>query len=219
MLRHRHSAIVGALFLLAAAVRAPGAGSAGIPGAFVPLFGTQEIQSANQAPFPKWTGALAKYFADRKLLDEPCNSSIFNKCHLKEWQAFLGEQRGRPKREQVEAVNDYLNRQRYFTDPRNYGVNDYWATPYEFLVRDGDCEDYAIAKFISLRALGFDNSELRLVVVNDLNLKLAHAILAVYIDGEALILDNQVRQVVKSSAIRHYKPVYSINEAFWWLHR
>ena len=218
MLRFSHSAFAGAL-LIAAAGLVPAARAAGVPGAVIPLFGTAEVQSTNQAPFPKWRGALAKYFSDRNLLDAPCESSIFNKCHLKEWQAFLTEQKGRPKREQVEAVNDYMNRHRYFTDPRNYGINDYWATPYEFLQRDGDCEDYAIAKFMSLRALGFENSEIRLVVVNDLNLKLGHAILAVYIDGEALILDNQVRQVVKSSAIRHYKPVYSINENYWWLHR
>jgi predicted transglutaminase-like cysteine proteinase len=112
-----------------------------------------------------------------------------------------------------------MNRQRYLTDPRNYGVKDYWATPIQFLKRDGDCEDYAIAKFISLRALGFTNDMLRIVVLQDLNLRIGHAILVVYLDGRALVLDNQVRRVVPAETIRHYQPIYSINEQHWWLHR
>ncbi len=184
-----------------------------------PLFGTTETRSSAMTMFGKWQGALARYFDERKLADQPCTSSLFNRCHLKEWQAFLAGQQGRPKRAQVEAVNDFMNRQRYLTDPRNYNTSDYWATPFEFLNRDGDCEDYAIAKFMSLRALGFENDEMRVVVVQDLNLRLGHAILAVYIDGEALILDNQVLQVVRSTSIRHYKPIYSINENYWWLHQ
>jgi predicted transglutaminase-like cysteine proteinase len=214
----RSCAIVCGMILLAAAAP-PLSGFPGAAAATIPLFGTKEIQSANQAPFPKWRGALTKYFDERKLLDEPCSSSIFNKCHLKEWQEFLKEQKGRARKDQVEAVNEYMNRHRYFTDPRNYGISDYWASPTEFLQRDGDCEDYAIAKFISLRALGFDNSEVRLVVVHDLNLKLGHAILVVYLDGKALILDNQIREVVEASFIRHYKPIYSINEVHWWMHQ
>lgn len=183
------------------------------------LFGTVETRSVGLGMFKKWQGVLVRYLDERKLPDEPCSSSLFNSCHLKEWKEFLAEQKGRDKRSQIEAVNNFMNRQRYLTDPRNYNDPDYWATPAQFLNRDGDCEDYAIAKFMSLRALGFSNDELRIVVVQDLNLRLGHAILAVYLDGDALILDNQVRQVVRSASIHHYKPIYSINEQYWWLHR
>jgi predicted transglutaminase-like cysteine proteinase len=65
---------------------------------------------------------------------------------------------------------------------------------------------------LSLRALGFPPSQLRVVVLQDLNLKIAHAILVVY-------LDNQIRGVVNARTIHHYKAIYSINEKYWWLHR
>jgi predicted transglutaminase-like cysteine proteinase len=52
-------------------------------------------------------------------------------------------------------TNRFLNDWRYKPDDQNYGQRDYWATPLEFLRRSGDCEDYAIAKYVTLRELGF----------------------------------------------------------------
>ena len=121
--------------------------------------------------------------------------------------------------DQIIAINGYMNQKRYIIDPRNYGVRDYWATPGQFLARNGDCEDYAIAKYMSLRSLGFKDSQLRIVVLKDMNLGLAHAILAVYHDGRTFVLDNQIKTVVPADKVYHYKPYYSINEKHWWLHR
>jgi predicted transglutaminase-like cysteine proteinase len=187
--------------------------------AFPGIFGTRTSQSPNIALFPKWSGALSRYFGEQKLVDAPCTSSMFNACHLKDWKSFLQSIRGKDKLSQVRAVNTYMNRRRYLTDPRNYGVKDYWATPGQFFKRNGDCEDYAIAKFMSLRALGFTNKDMRIVVLQDLNLRIGHAILVVHLNGQALVLDNQVRSVVRAESIRHYRPIYSINERSWWLHR
>ena len=183
------------------------------------LFDTSEVRSERLSVFPKWRGALARYFDERALARAPCASRQFNGCHLAQWQRFLESLRGRTPLTQVHEVNRYMNHRPYITDPHNYGVVDYWASPGQFLTRDGDCEDYAIAKFMSLRALGFDNRHLRIVVLNDLNLGIAHAILVVYHDGRALVLDNQIDHVVPSEVIRHYQPIYSLNEQYWWLHR
>ena len=83
--------------------------------------------------------------------------------------------------EQIRAVNLFLNDWQYKSDIQNYGRRDYWATPLEFLRRSGDCEDYAIAKYVSLRQIGFAPEQLRLVV-RDVVRELAHAVLAVYLD-------------------------------------
>ena len=72
---------------------------------------------------------------------------------------------------------------------------------------------------MSLRTLGFKDSELRVVVLQDLNLGVAHAVLIVYLDGQALLLDNQIGRVIDQAKVRHYRPYYSINEKFWWLHK
>lgn len=206
--------------LLCAAATGPAARMALAAGSYGEgLFNSNETRAANITMFPKWSGALSRYFSERRLADAPCSESAFNRCHLREWSAFLESLRSEDRRTQVDAVNSFLNRQPYLTDPRNYGIADYWATPSQFLTRDGDCEDYAIAKFLSLRALGFDNDMLRLVVLRDLNLKIGHAILVVYLDGERLVLDNQIRRVVRAELIHHYRPIYSINEQYWWLHQ
>lgn len=191
----------------------------GVSAAQPGLFGSREVRSSKLSLFPKWRGALSRHFDESKLPDAPCAETTFNRCHLREWKGFLAGLRGANPLEQIEAVNQYLNRRRYILDPRNYGVPDYWATPNQFLSRNGDCEDYAIAKYFSLRSLGIEPNAMRIVVLQDLNLQIAHAVLVVYFGGRTLVLDNQVSTVVDAQAIHHYRAIYSINEQHWWLHR
>lgn len=183
------------------------------------LFGYSEIRSQNLAPFPKWTGTLDRYFRERKLEDGPCESTRFNRCHLQDWKRFLSTIMSKDRVSQLRAVNAYMNRAPYIVDPINYGVPDYWATPRQFFIKDGDCEDYAIAKYLSMRALGLTADAMRIVVLQDENLRLAHAILAVRIGDDILILDNQIQQVISHRRIRHYRPIYSVTEGAWFLHR
>ena len=121
--------------------------------------------------------------------------------------------------ELLDKVNIYMNRAAYIVDPVNWGIPDYWATPDEFFLKDGDCEDYAISKYITLKRLGVDPDSMRLVILQDENLNVAHAILAVKLGKDTFILDNQVDSVLPDTQILHYRPVYSINESAWWLHR
>jgi Bacterial transglutaminase-like cysteine proteinase BTLCP len=116
------------------------------------------------------------------------------------------------------AANRFSNDWRYKADDQNYGRRDYWATPLEFLRHSGDCEDYAIVKYVSLRQLGFTPEQLRLVVVRDVVRDLAHAVLAVYLDGEVYILDNLTKAVLQQERISQYVPYYSINETTRWAH-
>lgn len=184
-----------------------------------PLFGTNETRSDNMKPFTKWTTVIERYRSEQSLEAAPCAQLGALKCRLADWRAFLATLAGKPRYEQVLAVNTYMNRRSYIEDLPNYGVPDYWATPREFLSRDGDCEDYAIAKMLSLRHLGFSADAVRLVVLQDMNLNAAHAVLVVYVDGKALLLDNQIKQVIETRQVRHYRPLYSINEQAWWLHK
>jgi len=185
----------------------------------VKLFGTREVRSTNLKPFPKWTGMLERYFDDRELPEGNCSAMTFNKCHLERWQTFLGGLTELSVAQQLEAINGFMNEAPYIADIRNWGVDDYWETPGQFFVRFGDCEDYAISKYMSLRSLGFAVNQMRIAVVQDLNLNVAHAVLVVYIDGEGFVLDNQIEQVIAQSKVHHYRPYYTINENAWWLHK
>ncbi len=191
------------------------------PAAAAGLFGSQEIKGSTLAAFTKWTDMLDRYQWEenrtgRKL---PCRLSASFKCRDDEWRNLLTALKTLARSEKINRINGFLNQAPYITDNANYGMADYWATVYEFLRKDGDCEDYAIAKYFSLKALGFDPARMRVVVVEDLNLKTPHAVLALYLDGQTLILDNQLPAPVRAESIVHYRPIYSINETAWWLHR
>ena len=162
---------------------------------------------------------LSRYNAESHTLDNICGSEQYSTCKLKEWKDFLESQRNQPILQQLDAVNRYLNKYPYIDDIVNWGFDNYWETPYEFQRRSGNCKDYAIAKFISLRALGVPNDIMRVEVVRDLNLGgVIHAVLVVSSDDKAYMLDNQIKQVVQTTKIYHYVPIYSINEQHWWQH-
>jgi predicted transglutaminase-like cysteine proteinase len=186
--------------------------------AFPPdLFGYQQARQSDTGLFGQWIQVLERHL----LLDVPegdCGSTRFNRCHLNEWLAFLKGLRGKSRAEQLAAVNRYANQKSYVLDIDNYGTEDYWAVAREFLYNDGDCEDYAITKLFSLRWLEFSPDQLRVVVLQDTNLRVPHAVLAVAEQDDILILDNQIEQVVSHQDIVHYLPVYSINERDWWIH-
>lgn len=186
--------------------------------AYTPLFGSREVKATTMTAFKQWLSVMNRYSGERSLEQLPCtNDSII--CHIVEWKAFIATLDGKDRLSQLEEVNRYMNAHPYIQDIANWGLPDYWETPKEFLDRNGDCEDYAIAKYYSMRALGMGNETLRIVVLQDLNLRIPHAILVAYVDGKPYVLDNQIPQVVTADVIHHYRPFYSINEQNWWLHR
>ena len=183
------------------------------------LFGTTEFRSNDLGAFPRWTAMLARHRAEEQAGDAACSPTPDDRCAVQEWRAFLATQREAAPREQLEAVNAFVNRHRYVLDRANYGVEDYWATPREFAKNDGDCEDFAIAKYLSLQALGWNDADLRVVVLLDTERMAPHAVAVAYAEGEAWVLDNQIPEVTSSAAIARYRPYYSLNESGWWLHR
>ena len=180
------------------------------------IFASVEVPKDGLAPFPKWTEALGKAFAEiGKVQQDGCGDG----CSYSSWGQMVANLRGKPLPEQLQGVNDFLNQAPYVVDQMNYGIEDYWSSPGEFFSKFGDCEDYAIAKFLTLRALGVPAANLRVVVVQDLNLKVGHAILAVYLSAGTLVLDNQIKPVVRAETVHHYQPLFSLSETGWWLHR
>ncbi len=188
------------------------------------FFNTVEVQSNNLKSFKKWRAALARYQKEKMSKKKlSCDAKRLNICDYGDWAKFIDSLKGQSQFAQLKAVNARMNKAKYTTDKANWGQNDYWATPGEFMSRFGDCEDYAIVKYLSLRLLGFKESQLRVVAVKDLNLKVGHAILVVIIlDNKNrkrfLVLDNQIKKIVEAKTIRHYQPVFSINSKFWWRH-
>ncbi len=180
------------------------------------LFGSRERRSRQLRSFNKWTEMLDRYEGEIDAFPQ-CQGT--KSCALRRWNQSLNAMRSLPRASQLQEVNSLFNRVRYVQDAVNWGLPDYWSTPYEFHIKNGDCEDYAISKYKALKALGWNQNEMRIVVLMDHNLGIHHSVLAVYDGDEIYILDNQIKQVTSHRRIAHYEPIYSINENFWWRHR
>ncbi len=174
------------------------------------LFGSSEKKSSDLSAFTKWGTMFARFDGQMK---KPGSAET-----LKKWKSDLEAMRGLPLETMVHRVNAMANKVPYINDNKNWGKSDYWATPVEFFTRGGDCEDFAIAKYASLRALGVPDNRMRIAIVKDLQKNIPHAILIVYTDNGPVVLDNQIKTVKAQSDIAHYKPIFSINRSSWWLH-
>lgn len=175
------------------------------------LFGSTEKASTDISAFSKWKDMFAKFESD--IVHGRGNAEMVK------WKKNIEPYQGMPLKTMAAKVNTLINKTTYITDNRNWGKSDYWATPVEFFTRGGDCEDFAIAKYVSLRALGVPESRMRIAIVQDTLKNIPHAILVVYTDSGAMVLDNQSKSMKYASAISRYKPIFSINRTAWWLHK
>ncbi len=119
----------------------------------------------------------------------------------------------------LQHVNGFFNQVPYFSDLAHWGVEDYWATPVETLASfGGDCEDYAIGKYFSLKEIGVPVSRLRITYVRAVNLNVSHMVLAYYKtpDAEPLILDNLMSEIRPASQRTDLVPVYGFNDDDLW---
>lgn len=139
---------------------------------------------------------------------------------LESWQRLLNLPPELPEERKLALVNAFFNQARFRPDLEHWGQEDYWATPMELLVTNGgDCEDYSIAKYFTLRELGVSTDRLRITYVKALELNQAHMVLAYYPapDADPLILDNLTGEIRRGSERKDLYPVYSFNGEGLWL--
>ena len=179
------------------------------------LFGRGERATLGVAEFPKWTRMLVRHRLEAPIEQAACT---VGPCALQRWRAQIASFASHRRGDQLREINAYINRTPFVSDAINYGVVDHWATPREFFARGGDCEDFAIAKYMSLRRLGWDMDLIRIAVVMDERRRELHGVLAVKTGGTVLILDNLLPEPTDHRQIPHYRPIYSINEFAWWSH-
>ena len=126
------------------------------------------------------------------------------------------------EREILSRVNIFFNRLRFIDDIKLWGKTDYWATPLEFLgAGGGDCEDFSLAKYFTLRELGISDDKLRMVYVKALRLNQFHMVVAYYPSPSAIpyILDNLEGSIRLATERTDLAPIYSFNGQHLWLMR
>ena len=137
-----------------------------------------------------------------------------------DWSKLLARTDFPDEMAKLREVNRFFNRMRFVNDIDHWGQNDYWATPIESLgTNAGDCEDFSIAKYFTLRQLDVPEGRLRMVYVKALKLNQAHMVVAYFPtpDAEPLILDNINKNIVRAGLRRDLQPVYSFNGESLWL--
>jgi len=184
---------------------------------YPPLFGAKEIGSANwnfnKGVVPEWKAMLGRWKKGA-----PCETNI---CTSKSWAALVSEVKGAgDPMAQIKAANSLMNKKPYIEDSPNWGKNEFWATSYEFLKKSGDCEDYSITKYMLLKEAGIPVENMRIFSVRVRSLGgIGHAILVVYQNNKAWVLDNRTPSVMDASLIKlEFQPVMSLNENQWWYH-
>lgn len=113
---------------------------------------------------------------------------------LQDWKLLIAQSTPLNDADKLQRVNEFFNSNiRYGEDEDVWGQADYWASPQETLMQGaGDCEDFALAKYFTLRLLGIPEQHLRLVYTTVSSTKQAHMILGFWPDltGAPLLLDN-----------------------------
>ena len=142
------------------------------------------------------------------------------------WRDFLTQAASQPDAIKLKQVNDFFNRRtRFGEDSDIWGSQDYWATPLETLGRaQGDCEDFVIAKYVTLKLLGIPTEKLRLTYVKariggpQSTLVQAHMVLSYYPapGDEPLVLDNLISDIRPASRRADLITIFGFNaEGLW----
>ncbi|MGQ7249458.1 transglutaminase-like cysteine peptidase [Halomonas sp. V046] len=143
---------------------------------------------------------------------------------INQWLTLVDRLRGAPLSTQLRDVNDFFNRHlRWLEDRTIWGQEDYWATPVEALGRGaGDCEDYSIGKYVTLKELGIPVERLRMIYVRARlgrsQITQAHMVLGYYATpgAEPLILDNIAAGISPASQRTDLDPLFSFNGSGLW---
>ncbi len=177
-------------------------------------FGLVTFRAPEGLLWAKWRGVEAEIDKEAGTLEQ-CRRDA-GTCPSPAALRFLAmaeETRSKAGREKLDTANRLVNAAiRYTSDLAQHSVADLWSAPLAtFASGRGDCEDYAIAKYVLLRESGIAAKDLRLLLVRDTSIRQDHAVLAVREDGRWLILDNRWAVVPESSEVRHLMPLFALD--------
>ncbi|WP_198651849.1 transglutaminase-like cysteine peptidase [Salinicola sp. RZ23] len=139
---------------------------------------------------------------------------------IQQWPVLIDRLQGRSVGTQLKGVNDFFNQLRFLDDIDVWHVKDYWATPFEFLgVGAGDCEDFAMAKYLTLRELGVPEDQLRLHYVKYIPYDQFHMVVtwAPTPTTPPVVLDNIDKRIEPASQRNDLLPIYSFNGSHLWI--
>jgi predicted transglutaminase-like cysteine proteinase len=203
-------ALLGPAAILAAATL----NSTDLAGSSAEPFGLLASQLSEGGLRDKWLGV------ERELDDELLVLALCQEDRLRcrslpalKFLAIVDNARARQGRARLGEINRAINLAiRPVSDLKQYGSIDVWSSPLATFAKGaGDCEDYAIAKFVALRVSGIAAEDLRLVILRDTIRQEDHAVVAARLEGHWLMLDNRRMAMVEDAQLRNYRPTFVID--------
>jgi predicted transglutaminase-like cysteine proteinase len=189
-------------------------GSIGLGGSSAEPFGLFASPVSEAGLRDKWLG-VEHEIEDELLVLALCQEDR-PRCQSRpalQFLAIVDDATARDGRARLGEVNRAINLAiRPMSDLAQYGSIDVWSSPLAtFAQGAGDCEDYAIAKFVALRLAGIPAQDLRLVILQDMLRQEDHAMVAARLEGRWLLLDNRRMAMVEDARLRNYRPTFVID--------
>lgn len=150
-----------------------------------------------------------------------CNITLLTPPVLQQWRNLAAMMPKLAPEQKLQYINGFYNNWPSAKDAANYGEEEYWASPEEFLDKGGDCEDYAIVKYHALRYFSWPGQDLWVVLVENKKDGEKHAVLAARNGDRTFILDNLSRPayllIPEMAYMKTFTPLFAVNESGLWM--
>jgi predicted transglutaminase-like cysteine proteinase len=176
-----------------------------------PLFGMQTVPAAGELS-SKWHALETEIEQEASVLAR-CRTEQACPAPARDFLTIIAEGAGRSPLARIGLINRAVNLAiRPTSDEAQWGIADRWSPPFETLnTHRGDCEDYAILKYLALLEAGLSRDDLKIVVLRNLLRNEDHAVLAARVDGEWRILDNRNLVLVREADLAGGHPVFVLD--------
>lgn len=162
----------------------------------------------------KWNDLVAEVRSESEVLSQCRSDAAHCPAAAKKFLDVIADGRAHDGRARVGVINRDINLAiRPTSDLSQWGIADRWSAPLATLASGrGDCEDYAIAKYVALREAGVAESDVRLIIVRDLARGIDHAVAAARVDDRWVMLDNRRMVLTEDRAMERIVPLYAFDE-------
>jgi len=178
-------------------------------------FGLFTFRAPQGVLWRKWRTLTAEISAEMEQVAGCRNDRAACSAAAKRFVLMLEETKLRSGRARIETANRLINGAiQYQSDLAQHGMIDLWSAPLASLgTGRGDCEDFAIAKYVLLREAGIAEQDLRILLVRDQSVREDHAVLAVRDDNAWLVLDNRRAFAAADTEFGQFTPLYVLDAA------
>lgn len=181
------------------------------------LFGLETERLTHGEVLNKWERARAGIDREFRIVDQ-CRTADRCSAEARRLIDLSSEGAGRSGRARLGLINRAVDLAiAPASDEKQWRVEDRWSTPFETLQSGrGDCEDYAILKYLALLDAGMSSADLKIVIVRQIAPRADHAVVAARVGGEWLILDNRTLTLVRDTSLTRAVPLFVFDQTGAW---